>query len=92
MMPKTGTTLDIASGTLFKATCHPPIAKVVIPIKNMLALVIIKKNTLFCNSTAQNRVLFIFSPWAACSNGWNIINPYSNAITPAPIRPIVHFL
>ncbi len=42
-MPKMGTTLEIASGTLLNATCHPAIARVVTQIKNMAALTTNKK-------------------------------------------------
>ncbi len=56
-MPKMGTTLEIASDTLRKATTQPAIAIVVTHIKNIAAFTTSKKNTLFCNNTAQKRVL-----------------------------------
>ena len=84
---KTGTTLDIASGTLLKAICHPPIASVVTQMKNMLAFTTNKKNTLFCNSTAQNLVCASSSLLMARK-----MNPNTKAKAPTPNSAFVHFL
>ena len=63
--PRMGTTLEMASDTLRNATTQPAIAIVVTQIKNMAAFTTSKKYTLFCNNTAQKRVLFTFSPCPA---------------------------
>ncbi len=47
MTEKTGTSVEIASGTRRKAICQPPMARVVTHTKNMLAFTTNKKKVLF---------------------------------------------
>ena len=80
--PKIGTTAEIASGTLLKATCHPPFANVVTHIKNILALQINKKKTLLYKSVPQK---------TPCSCGSLlkpfVISPIMKAKIPIAISP-----
>ena len=56
-MPITGTAAEIASVTLRKVICHPPIASVVAQMKNMAAFTTSRKYTLLCRRVDQNLAL-----------------------------------
>lgn len=81
--PKIGTIAEMASGTRLKATCHPPWAKVVTHIKNILALQINKKNILLYNNVPQN-----IACWCSSLLSPLVMKPIMKASNPAPINPI----
>jgi len=85
IVPKTGTKVEMASGTLLITVFQPPIAKVVAQTKNMLALQI----------SIQKILLYIKVPMNiafSCSSLLMpfVINPAMKAITPMIINTIDH--